>query len=190
MSKELSHSRDISNQRIFTDFDLDASIPDYKQNLKFVLGDSVFEESNQYRGEISEFYGNYLSLLDSIAGIIITGLNSKNVENTSLSVSEDLKQEFVPKKDFEIDYIYFNGKTITVVEVKKTIEQEDTSQRNFRQNIDQMREDQFVIQSLQKATGLTDVTVNYLTACLNDSIPEIADISFLQKHESYLADVR
>ena len=76
-------------------------------------------------------------------------------------------------RDFEIDWILFNGSTLTVVEVgeegsceKGSDSKANSSERKRHkivpEKIEQMKKDQVIMQSFLSAVGAADVTVKYL----------------------------
>ena len=71
-----------------------------------------------YHGEIVDFYGAYLSLIDGLCGI---GINSWTSENAALlfdGVEDTFKgSEFSEKKNFEIDWLLFLENSLSVIEV-------------------------------------------------------------------------
>ena len=98
---------------------LDHYNPRYQNKIEFIPRiDSIkpkdkkqqglFKDHPGYHGEIVDFYGAYISLIDGLSGI---GINSWTSENAALlfdGVEDTFKgSEFSKKKNFEIDWLFF-----------------------------------------------------------------------------------
>ena len=175
----------------------------------------LFTEDPGYHGEIVEFYANYMERVDSLTGIAVSGWSNtaarkifSSVEKTfetksrkrkceSLELEEELEKKMegsssdqtsasknVPR-DFEIDWILFNGSTITVVEVGEQgcSEKGSDSATNATEwkkrhkivpkKIKQIEKDQVIMNQFLTAVGAPEVTVNYLLVYPNLPLLEI-----------------
>ena len=138
-----------------------------------------------YRGEVVEFYDNYLSRMSNLKGIAINAWNNQQANFIFDSVEHTFKgTKCDSSRDFEIDWLIFDGSSLTVFEVgvrgeteengknckniEKTTaidkENENTKrvERLISKKIDQMVQNCLIIQHLLEATGSQDSPVNYL----------------------------
>ena len=110
---------------------LDHYNPLYKNKIEFIPRIDSIKPKNKkqqglfkdhsdsgYHGEIVDFYGAYLSLIDGLGGI---GINSWTSEKAALlfdGVEHTFKEsEFREQKNFEIDWLLFLENSLNVIEV-------------------------------------------------------------------------
>ena len=163
--------------------------PDYKNRMQYVPRISciplpeAFAEDNKYHGEIHEMYLRYFALISNLRGVAVNGWSSENAQNLFKHVSDTFRhrKKFVKVKNFEIDWILFNGETITVIEVKEKSETAKTdSSRNFEKKVDQIKKDRIIMQHLLEVCGCKNTQINYVIACPNVTITEVTEGTFLR----------
>ena len=177
--------------------------PQYETELNIVPRISatkkpfLFTEDPEYHGEMVEFYANYIEREDSLTGIAVRGWSNTAARKIFNSVDKTFERKHynaigspvkvnnnIPR-DFRIDWILFNGSTITVVEVGEdcSSEQGSNSETNaterktghkvVRDKIEQIKKDQIIMNEFLTAAGAPEVTVNYLLVYPNLSMLEI-----------------
>ena len=144
-----------------------------------------------YQGEIIEFVENFLSRISRLTGLALNGWKNDHAKKLFDSVETTFDG-----KNFEIDWIIFNGTSLTVVEIGMRGETEENEksvsgkkgnskevcevsdekgiQRLISRKIDQVIKDQIVIDCLLKATTCEDIDVNLLAAFPNIPIEEVS----------------
>ena len=192
---------------------LDHYNPHYKNKIEFIPRvDSIkpkdekqqglFKDHSGYHGEIVDFYGSYLSLIDGLSGI---GINSWTSENAALlfdGVEDTFKGPGFKKEDrFEIDWLLFLESSFNVVEVarrnipscaeKKYV---DLDRYSDNQNISkgtkklianktqQIIKDYEIVKKLLAATKCDRLQTNFVIALPNIPIEEIRNQLHSNKH--------
>ena len=163
----------------------------YIPRISCISRPEVFEEDNKYHGEVHELYFNYLAQIPEFSGIAINGWSNLDAKKLFNSVDQTFQgiKSFQKSEDFEMDWLLFNGSSITVIEVKEKSEK-GNSRRNFERKMEQIKKDEVIIQHLLNAVRCSDVAVNFIIACPNVSIKEVTDSNFLQVHRETLRQVR
>ena len=142
-----------------------------------------------YYGEIFELYFKFFAQIDELTGIAINSWGNLEAQKVFNGVGETFRGTKFPKtKDFEIDWVLFNGTTITVIEVKANNEGSKSS-KNFKEKVEQLKKDQIIMQHLLEASGCNNVKVNYVIACPNVSINEITEGKFLSDHSKFFQEI-
>ena len=144
---------------------------------------SQFDPDHKYLAEVVEFYHNYMSRMTKLKGVAINGWSSNHAELIFEAVKNTFDGMKNPK-DFEVDWIIFNGSSLTVVEVgmrgrtfedtgctkpggeafKKFCKGDDMKQveRVISKKLEQIvRKDTKIVQHLLEATGNGNLPVNY-----------------------------
>ena len=177
---------------------LDFFNPGYETSMQYIPRISCiprpepFKEDNKYHGEIYEMYLKYFAQMNTpMKGVAINGWGNTNAANLFHNIANTFKGmgKFEKSKDFEIDWILFNGSTITVIEVKERSEKAKGKKKNFEAKIDQIKKDKIIMQHLMEVTGTKETRVNYVIACPNVSIKEVTDGKFLRNHCMFLQDI-
>ena len=177
---------------------LDTFNAEYKTKVEYLPRieciDSLgpFEEDNKYHGEIFEVYLKFFARMELLTGIAINGWSNldcrrvfHNVENTFQGCGK-----FSRTKDFEIDWILFDGYSLTVIEVKERSERaKKQTIGHFEKKLDQIKK-RIIIQHLLEVTGCSNIKVNYIIACPNVSIGEVAEGKFLERHSHLCHEIR
>ena len=172
--------------------------PGYKNWMQYVPRISCipapepFTEDNQYHGEIQEMYRRYFAQISDLRGVAINGWSNKNAKNIFTNVADTfISWETIKNtKDFEIDWILFNGATITVIEVmeksKTSIKENGNS---FKKKLEQIKKDRIIIQHLLEVCRCKNTRVNYVIACPNVSITEVTEGNFLKNHTRFFEKI-
>ena len=172
--------------------------PDYINRIQYVPRIScipvpeAFTEDNKYHGEIHEMYLSYFTQISNLRGVAVNGWSSENARNLFNHVTDTFKhkEKFVKVENFEIDWILFNGETITVIEVKEKSETAKTdSSRNFEKKVDQIKKDRIIMQHLLEVCGCKNTQINYVIACPNVTITEVTEGTFLRDHTNFVEEI-
>ena len=158
---------------------------------------SLFSPDYGYLGEIVEFHDNYLSRMENITGFAVNGwsvLNAKRIFNSVETTFNSKASE--NSKDFEIDWLIFNGNSLSVIEVgmrgesepsknsqnKETKEETDKmrndikgSERLIGKKLEQMMKNVIIIEHLLEATSQKHACINYILLFPNLTIDIIKD---------------
>ena len=173
------------NSRYKTDLEYIPRIPNIESPDQFKKDNKYY----QYEGEIFELYFKYFAQIKELTGIAFNGWSNLDAQRIFDGVPETFQgTKFPETKDFEIDWILFNGSTITVIEVKANME-DSKSRKNFETKVKQIKKDQIVMQRLLKATGCENVKVNYVIACPNASIQEATEGKLLNDHREFFQTI-
>ena len=177
---------------------LESLNPGYKNRMQYVPRIScipapeAFTEDNRYHGEIHEMYRRYFAQLSDLRGVVINGWNIKNAKNFFSNVEDTFRiwEKMKNTKDFEIDWILFNGATITVIEV---MEESKTSKKDngksFKKKLEQIKKDRIIMQHLLEVCGCKNTQINYVIACPNVSIAEVTEGNFLKNHTRFFEKI-
>ena len=172
--------------------------PDYKNRMQYVPRIScipapeAFTEDNRYHGEIHEMYRRYFAQISDLRGVAINGWNNKNAKKLFSNVDDTFRswEKKQKTKDFEIDWILFNGATITVIEV---MEKSKTSTKDngnsFKRKLEQIKKDRIIIQHLLEVCDCQSTRVNYVIACTNVSITKVTDGIFFKNHTRFFEKI-
>ena len=154
---------------------------------------SQFGHDHKYLGKIVEFYHNYMSRMINLKGVAINGWSSNHAKSIFEAVENTFEEMENPPKDFEIDWIIFNGSCLTVVEAgmrgettekagctkfgrkhsSKNWKEDDLKgmERLISKKLDQIvRKDTQIVQHLLEATRNDNLPVNYVLLLPNVSI--------------------
>ena len=176
---------DVFNSRHKTDLEYIPRIPNIESPDPFIKDNKYYK----YEGEICELYFKYFAQIEELTGIAFNGWSNLDAQRVFDGVPETFQgTKFPETKDFEIDWILFNGSTITVIEVKANTE-ESRSKKNFETKVKQLKKDQIVIRHLLEATGCENVKVNYVIACPNVSIKEVTEGKLLNDHREFFQTI-
>ena len=140
----------------------------------------------QYEGEVFDIYFRFFAQIEELTGVAINGFRNEAARKIFNHVGQTFggTKFDVKSKDFEIDWILFNGVTVTVIEVKVKADTGKNNE-NFEKKIDQIKKNTTIIQHLLEVTGCKDIKVNYIIACPNVSIKEVTDGRILSKHDNF-----
>ena len=170
----------------------------YKSRLECVprIGDikapDAFKEDNkycQYRGEIFDVYFRFFAQIKELVGVAVNGWSNLDAQRVFENVNHSFEatklsfKKFLPK-DFEIDWILFNGQSITIIEVKGKMSG-STGNKNFEAKVEQIKRDQIVMQHLLEVTSCENVKINYIIACPEASIEEVECGKILREHDNF-----
>ena len=172
---------DVLNSRYKSELEYIPRIPNIESPDPFKVDNRFY----QYEGEVFQLYFKFFAQIKELTGIALNGWTSLDAQRIFNGVPETFRgTKFSKTKDFEIDWILFNGSTITVIEVKANHEYSQSS-KHFERKVQQIKKDQIVMQHLLKATGCEDIKVNYVIACPNVSIKEITEGKLLKDHRNF-----
>ena len=140
----------------------------------------------QYEGEVFDIYFRFFAQIEELTGVAINGFRNEAARKIFDHVGQTFggRKFDVKSKDFEIDWILFNGVTVTVIEVKVKADTGKNNE-NFEKKIDQIKKNRTIIQHLLEVTGCKDIKVNYIIACPNVSIKEVTEGRILSKHHNF-----
>ena len=151
----------------------------------------IFEEDNKYHGEVHELYFFYFARIPSLTGIAVHGWSSTDAQRLFNSVEQTFrhikKYNDQNTETFEIDWLYFSGSTITIIEVKEKSEKGNSNQ-NFGKKMEQIRKDRIIMMHLLEAMGCQNIRVNYVVACPNVSIKEV-NRKFMGRHRDTIGEI-
>ena len=153
---------------------------------------SPFDFDEGYLGEIVEFYDNYISRMTNLKGFAINGWSDKDARLLFDSVDRTFQGTgHGNSKNFEIDWLLFNGLSLSVVEVgmrgassKLKTQKEEANEKSddlirierlISKKVDQVMKSDAIIQHLLEATKQKLASVNYLLV-----FPDIA-IDFVKE---------
>ena len=127
-------------QKCSTSLALKAFDPAYERGLQCVPRISsipkpeVFEEVNKYHGEVEELYFKYFAQLSDFANVAINGWSNLDAVKVFKNVDRTFEENkiFEKTKVFELDWLIFNGHSITFVELKEKSERAKSgANKNF-----------------------------------------------------------
>ena len=175
----------------------------YRKKVEFiprigVLGKNwlgLFKNHSGYHGEIIDFYGAYLSQIKDLKGVAVNSWTSENARHFFQNVQETFEGDSVygDSKNFEIDWILFNGNRITAIEVgrkntsthyTKTDESKSLDYAAVRSNLKSMiRKKTYqiiryekVVNKLLAATDCENIPVNYLLVFPNLPVEDLRNV--------------
>ena len=163
---------------------LETSIRKYKTELEVIprpsriSGPELFTEKTSpkyhgYHGEVVQFYANFLERVRNLTGVAINGWS--NVAARKIFHLGSSEQQ---PKDFEIDWIIFNGSSITVVEVGEEGVQTGQKEEHpiVKKKLKQIEKDAVIVNNLINAFEIQEeVKINYLIVVPNLSLKQIQD---------------
>ena len=165
---------------------------EYIPEISEIETPEVFEEDYKHHGEVHEMYFCYFARITELKGVAVNGWSSRDAGRIFESVDKTFiheKSKFKKAKDFEIDWLFFNGSTITVIEVKE-MSDKGRGNKNFDKKFKQIKKDRIILEHLLEAAGCRDITVNYVIACPNVAVTEVTGGKFLTDHEHTLKQIR
>ena len=130
----------------------------------------------------------YFAQISDLRGVAINGWNNKNAKKLFSNVDDTFRswEKMKNTKDFEIDWILFNGSTVTVIEViKKSKTSIKDNGNSFKRKLEQIKKDRTIIQHLLEVCDCQSTRVNYVIACTNVSITKVTDGIFLKNHTRF-----
>ena len=172
--------------------------PDYKNRMQYVPRIScipapeAFTEDNRYHGQIHEIYRRYFAQISDLRSVAINGWNNKNAKKLFSNVDDTFRswEKMKNTKDFEIDWILFNGATITVIEVLvKSKASKKENVKSFEKKLGQIKKHRIIMQHLLEVCGCKNTRVNYVIACPNVSITEVNEGTFLKNHTRFFEKI-